>query len=351
MNQARVWIGIAALAAGMTAMSATAAWCKPGMGENPEYKLKKKITLGGEGFWDYLIFDQSSNRVFITRGSRVVVLDAATDKVVGEIPNLQGIHGVALAPKIGRGFVTNGEAAKVTIFDLKSLAVIGEAPTGEHPDAIVYDEFSGRVFAMNGRSQSATAINAATGKVEGTVPLGGKPEFAVADGKGHVYVNLEDKSEQAELNSKSLKLERTWPLAGCESPSALSMDLKTRRLFAGCDNKTLVIVDADAGKVVASAPIGDGVDADGFDPGRKLVFSSNGDGTLTVLHEDSPAKLSVVQNVKTQRGARTMALDTRTGDVYVVTAEFGPRPAPTKEIPRPRPAIVKDSFVVLVYAR
>jgi DNA-binding beta-propeller fold protein YncE len=351
MQKLRVWMGVAVLAAVLAGMGATAVPGKAIGGAYSKYKLKEKIVLGGEGFWDYLIFDESAKRVFITRGTRVVVLDPATGKVAGEIPNLHGIHGVALAPKLGRGFVTNGDTATVTIFDLKTLAVIGEAPTGDHPDAIVYDEFSGRVFAMNGRGQSATAINAQTGKVEGTVPLGGKPEFVAADGKGHIYMNLEDKNEQAEVDTKAMKLNRTWPLAGCESPSALSMDRETRRLFAGCGNKTLVMVDAEAGKVLASAPIGDGVDSGGFDPSTKLVFSSNGDGTLTVLREDSSSKLAVVQNIETQKGARTMALDTKTGDVYLVTAEFGPRPAATPENPRPRPAIAKDSFVVLVYGR
>jgi DNA-binding beta-propeller fold protein YncE len=351
MQKVNAWMGMAVLATGLAGMVVTSPPIKAIGGANSEYKLKTKIVLGGEGFWDYLIFDESANRVFITRGTRVIVLDATTGKAAGEIPNLHGIHGVALAPKLGRGFVTNGETATVTIFDLKTLAVIGEVPTGDHPDAIVYDEFSGRVFAMNGRGQSATAVNAETGKVEGTVPLGGKPEFVASDGNGHIYINLENKSEQAEVDTKAMKLNRTWPLAGCESPSALSMDRKTRRLFAGCDNKTIVMVDADAGKVVASAPIGDGVDAGGFDPSTKLVFSSNGDGTLTVLHEDSPSKLSVMQNVETQKGARTMALDARTGDVYLVTAEFGPRPAATAGNPRPRPTIVKDSFVVLVYGR
>ncbi len=315
------------------------------------YHLKNKIKLGGEGGWDYITFDAAAGRLYISRATHVTVLDAASGKVAGDIPDTQGVHGIALAPDLGRGFTSNGRSASVTIFDMKTLAVIGNAKTGEGPDAIVYDPASHRVFTMNGRAKSSTAIDAATGNVAGTIELGGRPEFAVADGKGHVYVNLEDKSDELELDTVKLAALKRWPMAPCTEPSGLAMDREHRRLFAGCDNKLMAVIDADNGKVIATPAIGEGVDANGFDPGTQCAFSSNGDGTLTVVHEDSPDKFTVVENVATQRGARTMALDEKTHDVYLVTAEFGPRPAPTADNPRPRPPMIPDSFVVLVFGK
>ncbi len=316
------------------------------------YHLLKKFNLGGEGFWDYLEIDSPSHRLFVSRGTKVVVLNVSTGRVVGEIPNTAGVHGVALAPALGRGFTSNGAAGTVSIFDLKTLKVIGEAPAGKNPDAIVYDPASRRVFTMNGRSGDSTAIDAATGKVAGTIPLGGKPEYAVADGAGHVYVNLEDKSEELRIDSRTLAVTARWSLAPCESPSGLAMDVKHRRLFAGCENKMMAVVDANTGKVVATPPIGEGVDANRFDPATQYAFASNGrSGTLTVVHEDAPDKYRVVENVPTQVGARTMALDPRTHDVYLVTASFGPPPPPTPEHPHPFPTLVPNSFVVLVFGR
>lgn len=316
------------------------------------YHLLKKIFVGGEGGWDYLTFDSATRRLFISRATKVIVLDLDSGKTVGEIPDTQGVHGIALAPEFGRGFTSNGRAGTVTIFDLKTLVTIGTAQAGTNPDAIVYDPASKRVFAMNGRSSDSTAIDAATGKVAGTVALAGKPEFAVADGAGHVYVNIEDKSELWEIDSQKLTVAAKWPLAPCEEPSGLAMDIANRRPFAGCDNKMMAVVNADTGKVVATPAIGEGVDANAFDPGLSFAFSSNGgSGTLTVVHEDSPDKYTVVEDVKTQRGARTMALDPKTHEVYLATAEFGPRPAATEENPHPRPQIVPNSFVILVFGR
>ncbi len=316
------------------------------------YHLLKTIKLGGEGFWDYLAFDSPTRRLFISRGTKVVVLDVDTEKVVGEIPNTTGVHGIALAPDRGNGFTSNGGAGTVSIFDLKSLQVIGHAQAGTNPDAIVYDPASKRVFAMNGRSGDSTAIDAATGSVAGTIPIGGKLEFAVSDGAGHVYVNVENKSEEVQIDSKNLVVTAHWPLAPCTEPSGLAIDAAHRRLFAGCDNKMMAVIDADSGKVIATPPIGDGVDADQFDPATGFAFASNGQsGTLTVIHEDSPDKFSVVEDVPTQRGARTMALDPKTHEVYLVTAQFGPPPAPTPTNPRPFPTLVPDSFVVLVFGR
>jgi YVTN family beta-propeller protein len=316
------------------------------------YHLLKKIPLGGEGFWDYIIFDSPTRRLFISRGTKVVVLDVDTGKVVGEIPNTDGVHGIALASDLGRGFTSNGRAGTVTIFDLKTLQVIGSAQAGTNPDAIIYDPASKRVFAMNGRSKDVTAIDAATGKVVGTIPVDGKPEFAVADGAGHVYVNIEDKSEEQQIDSQNLKVTATWPLAPCDEPSGLAMDIANRRLFAGCGNKMMAVINADTGKVVATPPIGEGVDANGFDPGTGYAFASNGgSGTLTVVHEDSPDKYSVVEDVPTQAHARTMALDPKTHQVFLVTADFGPAPAATPDNAHPRPTMVKDSFVVLVFGK
>ena len=316
------------------------------------YHLLKKIKLGGEGFWDYVTLDSPTRRLFISRGTKVVVLNVDSEKVVGEIPNTAGVHGIALAPDLGRGFTSNGAAGTVSIFDLKTLQVIGHAQAGKNPDAIVYDPASKRVFAMNGRSASSTTIDAATGNIVGTIVLGGKPEFAVADGEGHVYVNIEDKSELLQIDSRRLAITARWPLAPCEEPSGLAIDVKHRRLFAGCRNKMMAVVDADSGKVVATPPIGEGVDSDRFDPATQFAFASNGgSGTLTVVHEDSPDNYRVVENVTTQLGARTMELDLKSHEIYLVTAKFGPPPAPTAASPRPFPTLVPGSFVVLVFGR
>ncbi|HYB76712.1 MAG TPA: YncE family protein [Candidatus Bathyarchaeia archaeon] len=337
----------AALGLASTILTAKAA---PQPGESG-YHLKKKIKLGGEGFWDYLSFDSGTRRLFISRGTKVMVLDVDSDKVVGEISDTPGVHGIALAPEFNRGFTSNGRSNNVTIFDLKTLATVGHAAAGQNPDAIIYDPGSKRVFAMNGRSGDVTAIDAATGDVAGTIPVGGKLEFAAADGKGRVYVNVEDKSELAEIDAKKLTVLAHWPMAPCEEPSGLAMDTEHRRLFAGCGNKMMAVIDADSGKVVATPAIGEGVDANGFDPGTAFAFASCGEGVLTVAHEDAPDKFTVVENVPTQRGARTMALDPKTHEVYLVTADFGPRPEPTKDNPRPRPPMLPDSFTVLVFAR
>ena len=262
-----------------------------------QYAVTKTYKLGGEGGWDYLTYDAGANRVFISRGTHVLVMDADSGKVIGDIPDTPGVHGIALAPEFGRGFISSGRASSVTIFDLKDLHKIGEAKTGEAPDAIAYDSVSKRVFTFNARGHDATAIDAATGSVAGSVPLGGKPEFAVADGKGRVYVNIEDKSELVAFNTQALKEEKRWPIKGCQEPSGLAIDREHRRLFAGCDNKVMAVVNADSGDVIATPPIGEGVDANAFDPGTQLAFSSNGSGTLTVVHEDSPDKYTVVQNL------------------------------------------------------
>ncbi len=306
------------------------------------YRVVKTLPVGGDEGWDYVTVDASARRVYISHGSHVVVLDADSGAAVGDIPNTPGVHGIAIAPGVGRGFVSSGRANSVTIFDLKTLKTLGTVKTGTNPDAIIYDDGSKRVFAMNGRSQDTTAINAADGTVAGTLALGGKPEFAVADGKS-IFVNIEDKSEIVQFDPQKLTITNRWPLAGCEQPSGLAMDLKTRRLFAGCGNKVMVVVDADSGKLVAKVPIGDGVDANAFDAETNFAFASNGDGTLTVVHEDSPDKYTVVENVATKRSARTMGLDLKTHSIFLPAADFDP-PAPGER----RGKIKAGSFVVLV---
>ncbi|HKV38792.1 MAG TPA: YncE family protein [Blastocatellia bacterium] len=315
------------------------------------FHLIHQYKLGGEGFWDYLTLDSKARRLYISRGTRVVVMNVDNGSVVGEVPDTNGVHGIALATKLGRGFASDGRDGKVTIFDLKTLKVLGEAKTGQNPDAIIYDDATKRVFTFNGRSSDSTAIDAASGSVAGTIPLGGRPEFAAADGRGNVYVNLEDKSKVVQLDSKNLSVKATWPLAPGESPSGMAIDRKHKRLFIGCHNQMMVVMDATNGHVVATPAIGQGVDANAFDPGTKLAFSSNGDGTLTVVHEDSGEKFSVVENAATQRGARTMAVDLKTHHVFVVTAEFGAPAAATAQNPHPRPAMLPGSFTVLEYGR
>ena len=312
-----------------------------------------KYKLGGPGGWDYLTMDSATRRFYISRGNRVVVINIDDGSVVGEIPNTNGVHGIALATDVGKGFVSAGTDGKVVIFDLNTLKVTGEAKAGRNPDAIIYDDGTKRVFAFNGGSSDATAIDAATGEVAGTIPLEGKPEFGAADGKGTVFVNIENKNEVVVIDSKKLTVKARWPVAPGDEPSGLAFDRTHRRLFIGCGgNNKMVIMNADNGKVIVALPIGPGVDACGFDPATGLAFSSNGqDGTLTVVHEDSPDKFTVVENAKTEPRARTMAVDLKTHNVIVVTAQYGPTPAATAGQPRPRPQMVPDSFTVLVYGR
>jgi DNA-binding beta-propeller fold protein YncE len=316
------------------------------------YHLLKSIFVPGEGGWDYLTVDESGRRLYVSHGTQVEVLDIDHGSIVGRIPDTQGVHGIAIAADLGRGFTSNGRTSTITIFDLKSLHPIEEVKsTGENPDAIIYDPASRRVFAFNGRSGSATAIDARSGKVAGSVELGGKPEFAAADGTGQVFVNLEDKSMVVKLDSRKLAVEQKWPLAPCEEPSAMAIDRKNHRLFIGCGNKLMAVVNANSGRVITTLPIGDHVDAAAFDPQTGLAFASNGDGTLTVIHQDSPDRYSVVENAKTQAGARTMALDPKTHDVFLSVAEYGPAPAPTAAQPKPKRPLLPGSFKILVMGR
>jgi len=285
------------------------------------YHIIKKIPIPGQGGWDYLIVDETARRLYVSHGTQVEVLDVDSGTVVGKIPNTLGVHGIAIAPELGRGFVSDGQTSTVTIFDLKSLQTIGQAPTGKKPDGIIYDSATSQVFAFNGGSNSANVISAADGKVAGTVDLGGGPEFAAADGKGYVFDNLEDESQIVQINSRKLAVEQRWPVAPCQSPSSMAMDIPNRRIFIGCRSKVMAVVDADSGKVITTAPIGDHVDATAFDADSRLIFNSNGEGTITVIHQDTPDKYSVVETVKTVARAKTMALDRKTHQLFLSTAE------------------------------
>jgi DNA-binding beta-propeller fold protein YncE len=315
------------------------------------YHLLKKHVLGGEGGWDYMALDGRTRLLYVTHSSAVEILNIDTGVKGEPITGLKGAHGVAFAPERNRGYISNGRGNTVSIFDLKTHEVLGEvSSSGENPDAIMYDAFSGRVFTFNGRTGNATAIDAATNKVVGTVDIGGKPEFAVTDGKGTIFVNNEDKSEIVAFDAKSLEVKKRWSIAPGEGPSGLAIDLKGERLFSVC-NEVMVVSDFVNGKVVTTVPIGRGPDAVRYDPGTGLIFASNGEGTLTVVKQESPDKYTVVETVPTARRARTMELDPKTHHVFVVTAEFGPAPAPTKERPRPRPPVIPGTFMVLEFAK
>ncbi len=287
------------------------------------YKVIKKIPVAGDGGWDYLTIDVDAHRLYVSHGTRVEVIDLDSEKVVGQIPDTAGVHGIALVPEAGRGYTSNGKSNNSTIFELKTLKILGQVPTGNKPDAIIYDPASKRVFTFNGDGNSATAINAADGKVVGTVDLGGGPEFAVADGTGKVFVNLEEENMTVAFDSKDLKVLNKWPLDPCKTPTAMAMDRKNRRLFVGCRSKVAAIVNADTGKVVQTLPIGDHVDAAAFDSEAGLVFFSNGDGTINVIHQDSPDHYSSVDTIQTAPRAKTMTFDPVTKRLYLSTAESG----------------------------
>jgi DNA-binding beta-propeller fold protein YncE len=287
------------------------------------YSVVKKIPIPGQGGWDYLTVDEGARRLYVSHGAQVEVLDLDSLTLVGNIPKTPGVHGIAIAPELGRGFISNGQGNNVTIFDLKTLKPLGEVPTGQKPDAIIYDLATSRVFAFNGGSNSATAIDAASGKVAGTVNLEGGPEFAAADGKGSVFDNLEDESLVVKINSRDLKVEQRWPTAPCASPSSMAMDRANRRLFIGCRSKVMAVMDADTGKIITTLPIGDHVDATAFDNDTKLIFNSNGEGTISVIHQDTPDKYSAVETVKTLPRAKTMTLDPKTHRLFLSTAENG----------------------------
>lgn len=311
------------------------------------YHVLDHWKIGGEGGWDYLTVDPEAKRLYVTHGPRVEVVDTTTGKIVGSITGLKGTHGVALDGTGKFGYISDGGGNTVVVFDRRSLEAVTTIPAGMNPDGIAFEPTTKTIWAFNGRSKDATVIDTATRKVIATVPLPGKPEFPAADGKGMMFVNIEDKNEIVRLDASTKKVTAEWPLAGCDSPSGLAFDATGRRLFSVCDGKKMVITNADTGQEVASPVIGDGPDAAGYDAKRKVAFSSNGDGTLSVVDANG-SSFPVLQTVPTGKGARTMALDSGDGRVYLVTAEFGPRPAATAQNPKPRPAIVPGSFTVLV---
>jgi YVTN family beta-propeller protein len=312
------------------------------------YSVLTQWTVGGEGGWDYLTSDPKAHRLYVTHGPRVEVLDTDSGKVVGSITGLKGTHGVALDDSGKYGYVSDGGANVVLVFDRATLATVASIPAGTNPDGIAFEPVTKTVWAFNGRSSNATVIDTGQQKVVATIPLDGKPEFPVADGKGTVFANIESKNEIVRFDAAARKITATWPLANCESPSGLAIDLAGRRLFAVCDGGKMAVVDANSGKTLANPSIGDGPDAARYDSARKLAFSSNGgSGTLTIIDAGKDG-YPVLQNLATQRGARTLTLDSATGRIYLATAKFGERPAPTAENPRPRPAIVPGSFTILV---
>lgn len=312
----------------------------------PGYKVIDKIKIGGPGQWDYVYIDSDANRLYVSHGTQTEVIDTATNKLVGTIPDTAGVHGIAVANDLGKGFTSNGRSNNVTIFDLKTLMATGTVATGMNPDAILYDPVSHRLFAFNGRSNDATVIDPKAGSVISTVPVGGKPEFAQYDGKGKVYFNVENTGEIVEMDAAKAAITKRIPLAPCEDPTGLAIDRQKRRLFAACGNKKMAIVDPDSGKVIASVDIGAGADGAAFDSG--FTFSSNGgDGTMTVVQETSAGKFEVVETVQTARTARTMGADPKTHKLYLPAAEQGPPPAGGKG----RGTIVPDSFHVIVVSR
>lgn len=321
------------------------------------YHLLKKFSFGpAEGstreYFDYITVDSSARRVYLSHGTEIKVIDADSGTLIGNITGLKQDHGVALASSFGRGFISDGAQGKVIIFDLKTLKVVGEAKADNDADSVVYDPASQRVFAQNGDPHSSTVIDAKSGAVVGTIELGGAPEFAVADGGGTLYVNLEDKNEVVAIDSHALTIKSRWPVAPAGGPTALAMDIQHRRLFsAGRNPQMLVVMDADSGKVMQSFPISAGVDAAAFEPETRLIFASTREGMIHIFHEDSPDKFSEVETVKTEFGAKTMGLDTKTHNLFVDTADFGPPATSAAGRPGPRRTAVPGTFRVLVYGR
>lgn len=334
-------LALSALLVGATAAPAAA----------QSYHIVHRYKVGGEGFWDYLSLDTATNRLFITRGSHVMVIDPSNGKVVGDIHGFDRAHGTAFDDQANKGFTTSGADSTVVMFDLTSLKVLGRIPVNVDDDAILFDPATQHIFTMNGDAQTASVIDPVAGTRIGTVDLGAKPEFGVSDGQGHVYVNLESSSELAEIDARTMKVTRKWPLAPCESPSGLAIDTEHHVLFSGCHNQVMAMSDAVSGKVIASVPIGRGVDACRYDAGTGLAFASTGDGAITVIHEDSPTRFRVVDTVRTAEGARTMELDPRTHTLYTATAEFGPEPTSPANGRRRRPPMIPGSFTLYVLQR
>lgn len=316
------------------------------------YKFLKSIPIGSEGGWDCLSVDAKARKLYVTHATKIVIVDLAQDKVAGEIADTPGVHGFAVAPELGRGFSSNGAESRVSVINLKTLKTIVKIETGENPDAILYEPMHSEVYAFNGRGKSATVIDAKKNKVVATIPLLGKPEFAAADTKsGRVFCNIEDKNEVVVIDTKTRAVTATWPLAPAEEPTGIAFDAAHHRLFVGCHNKLMAMLDSDTGKIISTVPIGVGVDGFAFDDATQLAFASCGDGTLTIAKEETPSRLAVVQTLTTEPGARTMALDPKTHRIYTCTAQIAPEPAAPSPSPgeRRRPNYVPGTFHLLVY--
>jgi DNA-binding beta-propeller fold protein YncE len=321
------------------------------------YHLPKKYSFGAaEGatreYFDYVTVDSAARRVYLSHGTEVKVLDADTGALIGNITGFKQDHGVAIASEFGRGFISDGGQGKVIIFDLKTLKVTGEAKADNDADCVIYDPSTKHLFVMNGDPHSSTVVDAKTGNVVGSIDLGGGPEFAVSDGRGTIYINLEDKSELVAVDATTLKIKSRWPVAPAGAPTALAIDVAHHRLFsAGRNPQMMVVLDSDSGKVIQSFPISAGVDAAAYDPETAMIFVSTRDGMVHVFHEDSPDKFSEAETIKTEYGAKTMGLDTKTHNLFLDTADFGPAPAPTADHPHPGRSPIQGTFHVLVYGR
>ena len=318
---------------------------------SPSYQVTHTFPVGGDGSWDYVIPDPPQHRVFIGRQNRVMVVDANDGKLVGEVTGINGAHGVAVASRSGHGFATSGNDGTVVMFDLNTFKTLATIPAAEDADAVIYDPASNRVFTFNGDAHSSTVIDPDAGKLVANIPLGGKPEYGVSAGDGKVYANLTDTSEVIEVDAKALKVIRKWSTAPCKQPVAMAIDVKHHRLLSGCRSGVLAVSDYDAGKVVATVPIGQGVDGAGYDSATADAFATNADGTLTVIHQDDADTYHVVETVKTPTGSRNLGLDQTTHRVFVPSATFAPAAAATPDNPRPRPTVVPGSFALLVIER
>lgn len=323
--------------------------------EGGGYHLLKKYELGaapgGKEYWDYITFDLASRRLYISHNTEVKVIDADTGRIIGSIAGLKRVHGIALVSHLGKGFISDGGADEVVVFDVKELKITGHIKTGGNPDCIIYDPASKHVFTMNGKTNDSSVIDPDTDTVVATIPMGGRPEYAVADGKGMIYDNIEDKNEVVALDAKTNAIKSRWPIAPAEEATAMDMDVKHHRLFIGGRNKLLAIMDAETGKVIQTFPIGVGVDTNIYESETGLLFTATREGTLHIFHEDSSDKFSEVETLKTEFGARNAALDRKTHRIFIDTADFGPAPEPTTDQPHPQPTPVSGTFRLLVYGR
>ncbi|HLX81586.1 MAG TPA: hypothetical protein VKS43_13495 [Burkholderiales bacterium] len=335
-------------------LAIAAGWVQAGHAAPPlaeSYEIVARYPVGGSGGWDFLSVDEKRHRLYVSRGDHVQILDIASGKVVGDLPGTAGVHGIAVAQDLGLGFTSNGRSDSVTVFELDAFAVVATVKvTGSNPDAILYEPYSKRILTFNGRSANVTAIDAATRRVVGTIAVSGKPEVAVADGRGRVYLNIENKNSIAVIDAAALAVSKYWSLGSCEAPTGLAIDRQRNRLFSVCQNKKMIVVDGNNGNVVRELPIDAGADGAEFDAELNLAFSSNGEGTVTIVKSTESGQIAAIETVHTQKSARTIALDSTTHRVYLPAASFGPPPPPTPEQPRPRPSMVPDSFVILVLA-